>query len=93
MHLLYILAILCVFIYELRAFVRRRRYPPGPRGLPLLGNALSMPTKTPWIQFEKISKKYGQLLFIVELELAKLTLGCRPGNLLQRRGANRCRSK
>ena len=33
--------------------------PPGPRGIPLLGNVFQMPTELPWIRFFEFSKKYG----------------------------------
>lgn len=34
-------------------------YPPGPPGLPILGNFLDIPRTAPWIQFAKWRKKYG----------------------------------
>lgn len=33
--------------------------PPGPRGLPLLGNVLNMPTTESWLVFAQWAKTYG----------------------------------
>jgi hypothetical protein len=34
-------------------------YPPGPKGLPLIGNLLSMPSSEEWITYRKWSEEYG----------------------------------
>ena len=34
--------------------------PPGPKGLPLIGNALQMPSEYPWLAFAKLAREYGQ---------------------------------
>ena len=33
--------------------------PPGPKGYPVIGNLLDMPSRTPWIKFAEWSKVYG----------------------------------
>ena len=33
--------------------------PPGPRGLPVLGNALEIPNEHTWLTFTRWAKKYG----------------------------------
>jgi len=33
--------------------------PPGPRGIPLLGNVFQMPTELPWLRFADYTKEYG----------------------------------
>ncbi|PPQ88229.1 hypothetical protein CVT24_002733 [Panaeolus cyanescens] len=43
---------------------RKSRLPPGPRGLPILGNALHMPKETPWLTFAEWSKIYGDVFCI-----------------------------
>lgn len=35
-------------------------YPPGPRALPIIGNAHQMPTDKEWLVFTEISKEHGK---------------------------------
>ncbi len=35
------------------------QFPPGPRGLPLIGNLLDMPSQKEWLTFAKWGEKYG----------------------------------
>ena len=62
---LYILAGLCVFVY--RITLRKRRnpaglpYPPGPKGLPILGNILDIPTSGyVYKAFKRFSQELGE---------------------------------
>lgn len=34
-------------------------YPPGPKGLPVVGMMLNFPQDQPWIKFKEWSKDYG----------------------------------
>lgn len=39
-----------------------RKLPPGPRGIPLLGNVLEMRSKQ-WLNFMKWKQEFGQIIF------------------------------
>lgn len=38
--------------------------PPGPPGLPLIGNLLDVPKEFMWLTFEKYRQEYGTLYFV-----------------------------
>ena len=50
-----------LFLVVLWRLVSRKTpsMPPGPRGLPLLGNVLNMPTTESWLVFAEWAKIYG----------------------------------
>ncbi|KAI0269994.1 cytochrome P450 [Gloeopeniophorella convolvens] len=57
-----ILAIALCFIIAVRVFRKKRHalpLPPGPRGLPLIGNVLDMPSRNPWLTYLQWSKQYN----------------------------------
>lgn len=58
------LALICVFALLAYICIRRMRQlptPPGPRGLPIVGNALQMPKKHAWLAFTEWANEYGQV--------------------------------
>ncbi|KAJ7581367.1 cytochrome P450 [Mycena floridula] len=43
---------------------RSKRRPPGPRGLPLVGNALQIPLEHTWLTLSQWANKYGDLMHL-----------------------------
>ncbi|EAU81843.2 cytochrome P450 [Coprinopsis cinerea okayama7 len=38
--------------------------PPGPRGVPILGNLLQIPKEKPWVAYSEWSKRYGDAIYL-----------------------------
>lgn len=45
-----------------QTFRVRKKMPPGPIGLPLVGNKHQMPATKPWRKFEQLNKEYGPVV-------------------------------
>jgi len=62
--------------------------PPGPPGLPLIGNALSLPTKKAWKTYAKWGQTYGPLTFVKLVNRPILIINSVQAafDLLERRG-------
>ena len=51
--------VVALAIISYRYYAFRRRLPPGPAGLPLVGNLFEMPKSHPWLTHTQLHKKYG----------------------------------
>lgn len=56
-------ALLIIFYSQTGKKRSRAPLPPGPKGLPLLGNIADLPQSQPWTTFAKLGDKYGERLF------------------------------
>ncbi|KAL7610135.1 hypothetical protein Lser_V15G13714 [Lactuca serriola] len=65
MELLFLVISFIIFLFFLHGLdlYRRRRLPPGPLGLPIMGNLLDIGSK-PHVSLSKLSMKYGPLMTI-----------------------------
>lgn len=53
------IALLVLFILHNHYRRKTLQLPPGPKGLPLIGNVLDMPVERAWETFTKWGEKYG----------------------------------
>ncbi|KAF5343597.1 hypothetical protein D9757_013684 [Collybiopsis confluens] len=65
-----------------------RRLPPGPRGLPFLGNALDL-SQHQWLKFTEWRKDYGEIVYVSALGQPIIVLNSQKvaADLLDRRAA------
>ncbi|KAK0446305.1 cytochrome P450 [Armillaria borealis] len=64
-----LVAFLAIFgVLLLHRFTRRsldrRRLPPGPKGLPLIGNLWDVPAEYPWLTYARWADTYGDILYL-----------------------------
>ncbi|KAF6752844.1 cytochrome P450 98A3 [Ephemerocybe angulata] len=66
--------------------------PPGPKGLPFIGNALSLPQTLPWEGYHKLCKEYGDMVYLTALGQGILIIDSyhHATELLDKRAANYC---
>ncbi|KAJ6457811.1 cytochrome P450 [Mycena vitilis] len=57
-----------VFYLTIRSYFSRKTLPPGPPGLPLIGNVFDVPKSQQWLAFIKMSRKYDS--DIISLNIA-----------------------
>nr|BAL05079.1 cytochrome P450 [Phanerodontia chrysosporium] len=65
-YLVFLSAILTVVLIR-TAIARRKRWarlPPGPKGLPIVGNVLQMPKSQEWLTFSRWAEQYGDIIYL-----------------------------
>ena len=67
-----------IWRYNLTTKKRAAPYPPGPKGLPLLGNIADLPQTQPWDTFSKWGETYGSSICTPHNDL--LTMAAHRGN-------------
>ncbi|KAK0446303.1 cytochrome P450, partial [Armillaria borealis] len=53
-----------VLLLYRRLSLNRRHLPPGPKGLPLIGNLWNVPTEYPWLTYAQWAATYGDILYL-----------------------------
>ena len=53
---------------------RQNEVPPGPTGLPVVGNLFDIPTEKAWIKYTEWGKKYGPVAYAESLGIRILVL-------------------
>lgn len=48
-----------ILTWTVRLWAKRKRLPPGPRGLPLIGNIFQMPSEKEWLYYTSLGHVYG----------------------------------
>ncbi|KAK7446304.1 hypothetical protein VKT23_014510 [Stygiomarasmius scandens] len=68
----------------------RQQLPPGPRGLPLVGNLFQVPIKKNWLRFDSWKKEYGPIISLNLFGQRMIILNSEKTavDLLERRAAN-----
>lgn len=54
--------VLMILVSVVKQYRSRRRMPPGPRPLPLIGNIHQIPKSYPWLGYTDMFKRYGPLV-------------------------------
>ncbi|KAF5345775.1 hypothetical protein D9758_011887 [Tetrapyrgos nigripes] len=85
-----LLSVVCIALGVIVYRKRGERYPPGPRGLPLLGNLFQVPIRKNWVDFHRWQKEYGPFFYLNLAGQPVLVLNTRKVavDLLERRAAN-----
>ncbi|KAJ3724070.1 cytochrome P450 [Lentinula raphanica] len=51
-------------LWVIKTIRLRSKLPPGPPGLPILGNVLQLPRSQPWLTFDNWTKQYGPIFYL-----------------------------
>ncbi|KAF9531054.1 cytochrome P450 [Crepidotus variabilis] len=68
MHFILVGSFLVALFLIVRGLARpKRKFPPGPKGLPILGNLLDVPTDAVWKVYHEMAKKYQSPLIHLDI--------------------------
>ncbi|KAF7343714.1 Cytochrome P450 [Mycena sanguinolenta] len=82
--------IIILFPFLLHRFQRRRApFPPGPPGIPFIGNLFQLPLEQPWIKYASWAKQYGDIVHLTAFGQHIILLNSESAvlDLLERRSA------
>lgn len=57
----------CIRVWKQRRLRGGLPLPPGPEGLPILGNVLDLDVSAPWLSYTDWAKKYGDIVYLTIL--------------------------
>ncbi|KIJ23526.1 hypothetical protein M422DRAFT_275879 [Sphaerobolus stellatus SS14] len=69
---LIILTIPLIWYFRRKPIPKGLRLPPGPPGLPIIGNLFDMPKRRAWLTFARWGKEYGDLVYVKVLGINML---------------------
>ncbi|KNZ78768.1 O-methylsterigmatocystin oxidoreductase [Termitomyces sp. J132] len=95
-HLVRILFLIASAVIALFKFLHLHRwrvkipYPPGPKGFPIIGNLLDIPTSFQWNTYTEWAKKYGDLIHINVLGVHLIIINSEDiaNELIEKRSSN-----